>query len=65
MRYWVFHEEMLDKMLAAREAARQKAGATEQQAKDDTAVIKLFLIEAEGLQGYEMGTARPPHGGIG
>lgn len=57
MRYWVFHEEMLDQMLAAREAERAKAGATEQQAKDETVVIKEFLLRAEILQGNPIGDA--------
>lgn len=47
MRYWVFHEDMLGAALAAYEARRQSEGATEQQAKDDTAVIAAFLGSAE------------------
>lgn len=51
MRAWVFTEDQLDSMLAAREAARQKQdGATEQQAKDETSAIKIFLVDAELLQ---------------
>jgi hypothetical protein len=46
MKYWVFHAEMLAKALAAHEAARQRAGASEQQAKDDTQVIIAFLGSA-------------------
>lgn len=43
MKYWVFHEEMLSKALAEHEAARIRDGATEQQAKDDTATVLAFL----------------------
>lgn len=56
MRVWVFSEDMLDKMLAAREAERQKAGATEQQAKDETVTIKEFLVAGEMLQAHCPGT---------
>lgn len=47
MTYWVFHDVQLDQALAAFEARRQGDGATEQQAKDESAVIKLFLFSAE------------------
>jgi hypothetical protein len=47
MRYWVFHADMLAAALAAFEARRQQEGATEQQAKDDTAVIIAFLESPE------------------
>ena len=55
MPYWVFHEEMLDKMLAAREAERQRQGATEQQTKDETVLIKTFLLESIMLRGDRIG----------
>ena len=45
--YWVFHDAQLDQALAAFEARRQGEGASEEQTKDETAVIKLFLISAE------------------
>jgi hypothetical protein len=48
LRYWVFHSEQLDQALARNEAERIKAGASEQQAKDDTAVIKTFLTVGPG-----------------
>lgn len=51
MRYWVFNEAMLDDVLAVREAARQQEGASEQQAKDETVLIKTFLFGAGQLQG--------------
>lgn len=47
MRYWVFHEAMLDGALAAFEARRQREGASEQQAKDESFQVKLFLVSAE------------------
>lgn len=50
MRYWVFNEEMLDSALAAHEAARQRAGASAEQAKDETVAIKTFLYGAAPLQ---------------
>lgn len=43
MPWWVFHQEQLAAALAAREAERQKEGATEQQAKDETLIIVQFL----------------------
>lgn len=43
MKWWTFHEEMLARALAAREAERQGQGATEQQAKDDTQTVVAFL----------------------
>ena len=43
MKYWVFHEGSLSSALAAHEAKRQRDGATEQQAKDETQVILDFL----------------------
>lgn len=58
MRYWVFHEDQLDQMLAAREAERMKDGATEQQVKDETVTIKEFLVRAEILQGHAIGDVR-------
>lgn len=51
MNWWVFHEEMLASALAAREAERQKAGATEQQAKDETQVVIEFLRASPALLG--------------
>jgi hypothetical protein len=62
MRAWVFHEEQLDLMLAARTAERQKEGATVQQAVDESFTIKQFLVAAEILQMPE--TKRVPHAGI-
>lgn len=56
-RYWVFDEQQLDSLLAAREAERQRAGATEQQAKDETVTIKAFLLQAEILQGKQIRSA--------
>ncbi len=58
MRYWVFQEAMLDEELAAREAERQRDGASEQQARDETVTIKEFLVRAARLQGYAAGDAR-------
>jgi hypothetical protein len=45
--YWVFNNEMLEAALAAFEARRQGEGASEQQARDETAIIKMFLTSAE------------------
>lgn len=39
MKYWVFYDAMLSSALAQHEAERQKEGASEQQAKDETAII--------------------------
>ena len=49
MLYWVFHEEMLAKALAAAEAERMRQGASEQQAKDDTQVIAQFLTSPTAM----------------
>ena len=43
MKYWVFEEGNLSAALAAHEATRQREGASEQQAKDETQVILAFL----------------------
>lgn len=52
MRYWVFNAEQLSAALAAHEAARQRFGASEQQAKDETLVIASFLAsEAADVHG--------------
>jgi len=47
MRMWVFSDEMLARALAEFEARRQREGASEQQAKDDTATIVAFLGSSE------------------
>lgn len=49
-RYWVFEESRLAAALAAREAERQKEGATEQQAKDETLMIVQFLASEAAAQ---------------
>lgn len=51
MKWWAFHEEMLDSELALREARRQQEGASEQQAKDETVTIKAFLAGSAKLLG--------------
>ena len=51
MKWWAFHEEMLDSELALREAKRLQDGATEQQARDETVTIKEFLASSEKLLG--------------
>jgi hypothetical protein len=51
MMWWAFHEEQLDSELAKREAEQQKAGASEQQAKDETSLIKRFLASSSKLIG--------------
>lgn len=57
MRYWVFHDQQLSAALAAREGERQKQGATEQQAKDETAIVVEFLASdaAKNLRGGRAG----------
>lgn len=45
--YWVFDVSHLDQALAEFEARRQKEGVTEQQARDETTLIKVFLISPE------------------
>jgi hypothetical protein len=45
--YWVFNREMLDRALVEYEVRRQREGATEGQARDETTLIKLFLISPE------------------
>lgn len=57
MRYWVFHDGQLSSALAAREAERQRQGATEQQAKDETLVVVQFLASeaAKSLRGGRAG----------
>lgn len=47
MMYWVFHAEMLDKALAEFVARRMREGASELQAKDEAALVKLFLVADE------------------
>ena len=54
MRYWVFHEAMLDEALAAHEAALRREGASEQQAQDEAVAIKLFLLADLKLQGHQV-----------
>lgn len=49
-RYWVFEEIRLSAALVAREAERQKEGATEQQAKDETVMIVQFLASEAAAQ---------------
>lgn len=49
MAWWVFHQEQLAAALAAREAERQKEGATEQQAKDETTIVVQFLASETAL----------------
>jgi hypothetical protein len=56
MRYWVFHEQTLAAALAAHELDRQKEGASEQQAKDETQIIVAFLAKAAALQGVKAPT---------
>jgi len=55
MKYWVFHEEMLDKMLAAREVELQKKGVSASQAKAESIVIKTFLEQSIMLRGDRIG----------
>lgn len=43
MRIYVISDQALAGALAAREAERQREGATEQQAKDETQVVLEFL----------------------
>ena len=43
MKIFVFSEATLSQALAAREAERQREGATDQQAKDETQVVLEFL----------------------
>jgi hypothetical protein len=58
MRYWVFDESKLDNWLAEHEARRQaEDGATLQQVRDETAIIKAFLLGATPLQGPQIRTA--------
>jgi hypothetical protein len=45
--YWVFNASQLDQALAGFEARRQREGASEQQVRDETTVIKTFLISPE------------------
>ena len=55
MRYWVFHEEMLAKALAAREAERTQQGASEQQAKDETLIVVQFLASPAAVAAKMIG----------
>lgn len=57
MRYWVFHEAALDAELARHEAERQRAGASEQQARDETVAIKTFLWGSRALRADAEGGA--------
>ena len=50
MRYWVFHEQMLDQALAEFLARRVREGASEQQAADEATQIKLFLGSNEATK---------------
>lgn len=50
VRYWVFHEQQLAAALATREAERQKEGASEQQAKDETMIVLQFLASDPGAK---------------
>lgn len=50
MAWWVFGADKLDIALAEHVARRMREGITEQQAKDEAAVIKLFLVSAEARQ---------------
>lgn len=43
MRIFVISDAVLAQALAAREAERQREGATEQQAKDETQIVAEFL----------------------
>jgi nicotinic acid phosphoribosyltransferase len=56
--YWLFHNEQLDKALAEFSARRQREGASEQQALDDAALIKLFLVSDEAARAKLIGGAR-------
>ena len=44
---WAFNDLMLAKALAEHEARLQRDGASEQQAKDETQAIALFLASPE------------------
>lgn len=44
MNWWVFHAQQLDTALAAREAKRQQEGATQAEAKAESALIYAFLV---------------------
>lgn len=44
MIWWIFNEQQLDECLAQLEAELIRAGATEQQAKDEVFSIKAFLV---------------------
>jgi hypothetical protein len=47
MRYWVFNIRTLEEGLAAWEARRRAAGATEEQVTDDRATVLDFLLGEE------------------
>ena len=65
MRYWVFHEEQLSAALAMFEAERTTAGASEQQARDDTVTIATFLNSKSAFAARLIGGGRPIDTGKG